>query len=193
MNNLTYRLLACACLLSSACSDDENVDGAGGNGAGGAGGSTSTAIPGEACGDVTCLVGEYCGFAPGSCDGPQSCLPSPDECPAEVACGCDGENYASPCLALDAVGGTIANEACAPPEGQFACTYEYQVPIYCDLGAEYCHVTPTGDLYELECVALPAACGEMPEDCDCLDDRCSENYCAIDDEDFAITVLCPFN
>jgi hypothetical protein len=189
MIKLTFSsMIGCACALAIGCSDEADTGG-GGDSAGG--GSTTSGVPGEFCVDVVCAYEEYCGFAPGTCDGPESCQPFPAECGQEVACGCDGQNYEGPCIARDASGGILSEEACAPPDGMFTCSYEYQVPIYCDLGTEYCHVTPTGNLYELQCLPVPAACEAEPVDCSCLADPCSDNYCGIDDEDFSITVLCP--
>jgi hypothetical protein len=198
MNKLAYCwMMGCVCVLASGCDDAAETDGGGGGAGagaadGGEGGGTTSGIPGEECGDVTCFQGEFCGFAAGMCEGEKSCQPAPEDCAPVAVCGCDGENYASSCLALDAVGGISKDEACDPPEGQFACVYEYQVPIYCDIGTSYCSVLPTADLYQLACLDLPPACGDMPADCSCLDDSCSDNYCGIDDETFAITVLCPF-
>ena len=88
-------------------------------------------------------------------------------------------------------GGLSGDAECPPPAGQFTCTYEYQVPIYCDLETDYCKVDPTGDLYSLACVTRPATCEPAPENCDCLEDPCADNYCGVDEELGGITVLCP--
>ena len=88
-------------------------------------------------------------------------------------------------------GGVSASGACPSPQGQFICTYEYQVPIYCQLGSEYCKVEPTQGAYMLACAPLPEECDEIPTDCGCIDDPCSANYCGIDESSGAVTVLCP--
>jgi hypothetical protein len=108
-----------------------------------------------------------------------------------AACGCDGENYATSCDALATTGGVVGEGACAPPLGQFTCTYEYQIPIYCELGSDYCKVEPTGSSYTLACVPQPQECDALPTDCDCLYDPCAESYCGIDETNGALTVLCP--
>ena len=169
----------------AGCSDDAAAVGGagGGSAAGGSGGGAAGDCDGVACGDD-----EYCGFDSG-CEGPRSC--QPQGCGDGVACGCDGENYGTACDALVQTGGLSASGACTPPDGQFICTYEYQIPIYCQLGTEYCKVQPTQSIYMLSCEPEPESCDEIPTDCDCLADPCSENYCGIDETNGSITVLCP--
>ena len=181
------RFLICILGIVSlaGCSDDSVPAGGAGAGGGEAGGAAGD------CDGATCGPAEYCGFEAPACDGPKSCQPLPAECEQKVACGCDGENYATSCDAMATTGGVSASGACTPPEGQFICNYEYQVPIYCQIGSEYCKVEPATGTYGLGCEPLPTACEEIPTDCTCLEDPCSENYCAIDDSNGAITVLCP--
>jgi hypothetical protein len=180
-------LLSFSLVMLAACGDSgDAATGAGGSGASGTGGGTP-------CGAEVCSATEYCGFAPGACAGEQTCHPLPTTC-QDLACGCDGENYATDCQALAASGGTTSvQEACAPPTGQFTCFYEYQVPIYCDLATEFCQVVPTGNVYALSCEPKPAGCTPAPQDCTCLMSACSDNYCGVDPETNAATVLCPLN
>jgi hypothetical protein len=181
------RFLICLIGIISTvgCSDDTAPTGGAGTGGGGTGGENA----GD-CDGATCGAGEFCGFEANACDGPRTCQAIP-ECDAGVACGCDGENYPTACDAMAQSGGVSASGACTPPDGQFICNYEYQLPIYCELGTEYCKVEPTSSLYMLACEPQPEACDEIPTDCDCLADPCSENYCGIDESNGAVTVLCP--
>jgi hypothetical protein len=169
---------------------DTTGSGGGATGTGG-GTTTSSAGGGTPCGTETCTPTEYCGFEPGTCSGAKACHALPGEC-SELACGCDGVNYAGDCAALSESGGTTSvGEACAPPDGKFTCNYEYQIPIYCDLDTEYCKVIPGGTLYSLSCEPVPEGCVPDPLDCACLNDPCSDNYCGVDADTHAATVLCP--
>ncbi len=183
---MKYVLVLAGLALATGCGDEDP----GATGGQGGGEPTAGAGGGEPCGDVLCGAGEYCGFPPGECSGEQSCQTFPQDCPAEVACGCDGENYEGPCVALNVTGGISVDGPCAPPAGQFVCTYEYQVPIYCEIGAEYCQVTAGGSSYTLACLDQPNDCPAEPVDCECLADPCAENYCGIDEATTGLTVLC---
>jgi hypothetical protein len=188
MRLLLCLLLGSGALAGTACSAKVTST----SGAGGATATTSSAATGGTpCGSAVCTVDQTCGYPVGTCSGTKSCQPATSCMDEKVVCGCDGMNYANQCDAEHLGGGTMSAAACAPPAGKFTCIYEYQVPKYCTLGAEYCHITATGDLYTLACVPLPASCGASPTDCSCLQDACATNSCAIDKSNFSITVLCP--
>lgn len=184
---LTFALAA-SLAASVGCGDDgESPSGGGGDAAGS---STATVTNGVECDGDTCDPAiAFCGFAAGTCEGPRTCQAYPECGESTLVCGCDGESYTETCIALELSGGAKTG-ACPAPEGKFTCSYEYQIPVYCELGAEYCHVDPGGSAYELGCEPLPAACGETP-DCACTGDPCAENYCGIDEDTGTITVLCP--
>lgn len=171
-----------------------SVAGCSGKGSSGGGGHAATGASsssgGMMCGTAICNPDEVCAVTVGDCNGPKSCQPGPSCSEENAACGCDGTSYANQCVADIMGGGTAHAGACAPPANHFACQYEYQVPIYCTLGKEYCHITPTSDVYTVECKPLPAACGPAPTDCSCLMDGCAGNYCGVDKTTHTITVLC---
>jgi hypothetical protein len=174
-----------------ACSDGGDDDAASASGSGASSASSSGGAEGMHCGHGFCGTNEYCGFADGLCgetDPTLACHPFPPCQPESAACGCDGVNYDSGCLAADATGGIRNEGVCMPPEGKFTCTYEYQAPIYCEIGVEYCHVqiVPSGD-YPLECLPIPAACAPGP-DCNCV--ACDINYCAGSADLQEMTVYC---
>ena len=172
----------------------------GGGGAGTSNASTGTVLgngttgAGMPCGNATCEPAtEYCGFEPGTCDGPKACHPYGHDCSiSNAACGCDGKNYAGACTALHNAGGIVGSGACNPPAGQFNCTYQDQVPVLCTIATQYCRVTPAGALYGLDCVDLPMGCTGAGATCQCADGGfqfCVQNYCGADAG--ALTVLCP--
>lgn len=179
--------MGCAVGLLAACDDaDPATTGSGSS-------SSASTGAGAPCGDVSCGANEYCGFEPGTCDGPKACHPFPPCMPESITCGCDKMDHQSACYADFESGGVLGEGSCEflfNPEGTFLCTYQDQVPIHCKIGTEYCHVQATPSLYELSCLPVPAACPAEPTDCDCLMDYCSQNYCGVDPVDHTITVLC---
>ncbi len=155
--------------------------------------SAATTSAGQPCGNATCNPAtEYCGYAPGTCDGEKACHPFGVDCMDKSAtCGCDGMNYEGACATLVAVGGIRANAACAPPAGKFNCTYQTQVPVLCDAATQYCLVTPGGGLYSLKCIDDPTC---TTHDCTCPftgHEGCAANYCAKDPATSGVTILCP--
>jgi hypothetical protein len=196
MRSFVVFSISIACALV-ACSDDDADDSdwtSGSDASGSGSGSTSSSsggAQGVPCAGGFCGQNEYCGFADGVCgetDPAPACQPFPPCQPESVACDCDNLSYDSGCDAADATGGIRNEGACMPPEGKFTCTYEYQAPIYCEIGVEYCHVqiAPSGD-YPLECLPVPAACVPGP-DCSCV--GCDINYCAGSEDLQEMTVYC---
>ncbi|MEJ7733625.1 MAG: hypothetical protein WKG00_31075 [Polyangiaceae bacterium] len=192
MRSLVAFSIAC---VVAACGDDgtDDPDAASGSDTSSGSASSSSGGPqGVACAGGFCGANEYCGFADGVCgydNRAPACQPFPPCQPESVACGCDGVSYPSGCAAADASGGISHQGACEPPDGKFSCTYEYQAPIYCALGAEFCKVTPVakGD-YPLECVPWLAGCTPAPDDCSCA--TCGSSYCAVSEDLQEMTVYC---
>jgi len=75
-------------------------------------------VPTECSGDDECEDGDFCDTNGDACEAVGECRPQPDACVPIFApvCGCDGETYASECIA-NAVGVSVASEgACGPVE-----------------------------------------------------------------------------
>ena len=168
------------------CSGNASTaSGGGGHAATGASSSSS----GTMCGAEICTPDQVCAVPVGACNGPKSCQPGPSCDQQNVACGCDGKNYATQCFA-DIMGGGVASAgACAPPANHFTCRYQDQLPVYCMLGAEYCQITAMahGDYLE-ECKPEPASCGAAPTDCSCLTGACGA--CTADMTNHSLSVFC---
>lgn len=189
---MTYSLpwtmvgLVCSSLLVGACGDGDASTTGGGGGTGNSASSTATSV-GPICGGQQCALDQICGFAIGDCAAQPSCQPGTGCSDDKVVCGCDGKNYPNKCQA-DLAGVAAMDGACAPPPGKFTCNYEHQVPIYCDVGTQYCEATMSGnDVYPLACKPIPSTCGD-PVDCSCL--PCSDFYCAVDPMNGAASVIC---
>jgi hypothetical protein len=115
----------------------------------------------HACGGTagaTCVSGEFCSRPPGACaaDAPGVCDTIPAQCPAVVdpVCGCNAQEYSSPCVA-DAAGVTVANEGvCEPPR---ACGGESGGTCFenefCKAAAGACTTGSAGT-----CTAKPPVC-----------------------------------
>lgn len=177
--------------LTSAISSSSSATGSAASGW-----STSSGGP---CGQHGCDADEYCGYAPGNeCGyGTQGCYPLPTCDPATPACGCDVYDYPNACDAQVHGGGVLVEAKCATlfeqPPGTFKCAYDAaQIPKFCKLGEEYCHIEPQEGPYKLQCKTLPAACPAEPTDCNCLMDPCTVGgTCTADPTTHAITTICP--
>jgi hypothetical protein len=186
---IAFGVLALAATVAtiSACEQPDQTT------TGSASGSTGSDA-GVTCGDAICGTNEYCGFAPGACDGLQSCHPFPPCMPEKATCGCDKQDHQSACYADFESGGVLADGTCelffGVPDGTFPCVYGDQAPIFCSIGSEYCHIQAQPGPYTLSCEPLPAACPPEPADCGCTGDPCAETYCGIDPVDHTITTLC---
>lgn len=129
--------------------------------------------------------------------GTKGCYPLPAREPATPVCGCDVHDCPGACDACLDGGGALVEAKCAPlfeqPPGTFKCAYDgVQIPKFCNLGTEYCHIEPQDGPYLLQCRTLPAACPAEPTNCDCLTDPCTaEGTCTVDPTTHAITTICP--
>lgn len=136
---------------------------------------TGTTAGYDGCPDIPCDVDEYCTWGARSCgagwprsDDEALCRPRPSasECDdtETPVCGCDGQVYASECLAAAAGVDLDANAGCTAPPGTVACSYGF-----CDPGASYCRIIlvdpPEPDISS--CAAFPPGCSDPPS-CECI-------------------------
>ena len=131
-------------------------------------------------GGVTCAAGEFCDRPTGACapDAQGLCKMAPANCPAvlDPVCGCNGQNYSSPCVG-DAAGVTIAHEGeCEPPR---ACGGDSGTIC---LGDEFCKA-PDGTCAQGAagvCTGKPPACPVVKNEvCGC-DGTTYQNACFSD-------------
>lgn len=115
--------------------------------------------------ETWCGHGSYCEAPGDACAGagvPGTCAPRPDDCtePAPtVVCGCNGQVYASACLAQYEGVDVGPQAACSPPAKPFACG-----GALCEDGVQYCESINGAH----KCKPLPTGCTAPETTCECL-------------------------
>lgn len=138
---------------------------------------------------LPCGPGQYCKTPDALCGTSNvagACAPIPSACaPGAQACGCDGQVYASACVAATSGVDVQTGGACAAPGGTFACG-----PLFCRSGAEVCeHVqdfTKGVAPNSFACVPAPCNRGACPA---CPAGRTCTATCSADGNVLTCTVL----